>query len=201
MFVYTSVAYELRRTVSLNWESIDAVAWNRPSSFEKTAALFHAKLKCFPRNFQIPARRKKRFSSCILVAFVAIRLIAKYSAERISDPPVAECADCFHEDFHRDLLVFRLRDVEELLVVLSNEKSINALPFPSRASKAINDVLPGNIWYWYCFWLYYDTVTNVVIVIKNIFHISNFNLFSNIIDYIIAIHVINIKKFRVSLLI
>lgn len=177
MFVYTSVAYELRRTVSLNWESIDAVAWNRPSSFEKTAVLFHAKLKCFPRNFQISAQRKKRFSSCILVASVAIRSIAKYFAERISDPPVVGYADCFHEDFAICSFSVYGYGVEELLVVLSNEKSINALPFPSRASKAINDVLPGNIWYWYCFRLYYDTVTNVVIVIKNIFHISNFNLF------------------------
>lgn len=51
------------------------------SSFKKTAALFYAKLKCFPRNFQTPAWRKERFSPCIFVASVAIRSAAKYSSE------------------------------------------------------------------------------------------------------------------------
>lgn len=121
--------------------------------WEKTAALFHPKIKAFIERF---SNFRRAEGTIFFVHFHCIRCTicsaAKYSSEErfplrgFQIQPVTGCADCFHEDFYRELLVFRLRDVEGLLAALSNEKSINAPPFSSHANKAINDVLRRNAW-------------------------------------------------------
>lgn len=206
-FVYTRACclwFEKKDLLWLREHRCSRRSWSKRLDLKKkrkTAMLFHAKLKCFPWNFEIPAGRKERFFPCIFLASVAIRSTAKYSSGerfplrgfRIRQLPgaltvftrisIASCSFSVYGTLKR------------LLAALSNEKSINALPFSSPASKAINDVLPGNIWYWYyprlCCDI--DAVTNVVfinavILLKNIFHIFLFNKF--FLNVIVARHLL-----------
>lgn len=85
----------------------------------KTAVLLRVKLKYFSREkgreeILSNSRRgcgggKSDFLLCIFIASPArfapplnIPAAKDFRRERVSDPPVAGCADCFHEDFHRE---------------------------------------------------------------------------------------------------